>query len=176
MFTVGVPEIVSDVPTTLNAVPEPVVVIFPVPKAIVIVPEALNKPVESVNVDKVKVPAVNVNVLVVPNVKFAPKVTLNALLIEQANVVEPAVIMLAAPIVNKPVADQVVVLDKVILPETVSVPVEVKVQVAPVVVNEAQANAPVKVIVGEPELALTITLSIVVGAAAPEAPPEDNDQ
>jgi hypothetical protein len=49
------------------------------------------------------------------------------------------------------------------LPETVNVPVEVIVQVAPVVVNDRQVGVLDSVIVGEPELALTITGFIDVG-------------
>ena len=62
------------------------------------------------------------------------------------------------------------------LPETVNVPVEVNVQVAPVVVNEAQAGVLANVIVGEPELALTMTGFTDVGTLSPPVPPEVNDQ
>jgi hypothetical protein len=137
----------------------------------------LNSPVESVNVDNVNVPAVNVNVLVVPSVSALPKVTLNALLIELLIVTPFVVIVLFAAIVSAPVFDQVVVADKVILPETV-IPVDPAiVQVAPVVVNDRQGLAvPLTVIVGEPELALIITASAAVGTEAPPAPPEVADQ
>jgi len=78
--------------------------------------------------------------------------------------------------VNVPVADHVVVADKVMLPEIVKVPVDVNVQVAPVVVSDLQTNAPVNVIVGEPELPLTKTSSAAVGTDAPLEPPEVADQ
>ena len=54
-----------------HTVPVPVQVIFPVPKAIVLVFELLelNKPVVSVRLFRSNVPAVNVVVLADPNVK-----------------------------------------------------------------------------------------------------------
>ena len=70
----------------------------------------------------------------------------------------PLVVMVPVPL-NVIVfdADHVVVDDKVKLPLTVNVPVEVKVQVAPVVVSDLQTGEPDRVIVGLPELLSTIT-------------------
>jgi hypothetical protein len=80
----------------------------------------------------------------------------------------------------RPVPDQVVVADKVMLVvvplPTAKVPVPAIVQVAPVVVIDAQARVPVNVIVGEPEALLIITASLIVGTEAPPEPPEVVDQ
>ena len=78
--------------------------------------------------------------------------------------------------VIRPVADHVVVADSVMLPFNPSVPVEVSVQVAPVVVKDLQTGAPVNVTVGEPELASIIASSVKLGATAPPEPPEVFDQ
>jgi uncharacterized membrane protein len=140
-------------------------------------PVELNKPVESIKLDNVNVPAVKVNVLVVSSVKALPKVTLNALLIELLIVTPLVVIVLIAAIVKTPVFDHVVVEDKVMLPETVIPTVPAIVQVAPVVVNDRQGRVlTATVITGEPELASTITASEAVGTEAPPAPPEVADQ
>jgi len=72
-----------------------------------------------------------------------------------------------------PVADQVVVLDSVIAPAIVKAPVDVKVQVAPVVVKEAHEETPDKVIVGDPELPSIIAASFCDGATTPPDPPEE---
>jgi len=178
MFTVGVPVTVRPVPRTAHAVPEPVVVIAPVPNAKVRVPVVdENNPVESVKFDNVKVPAVNVNVLVVPSVSALPKVTLNALVILLLIVTVLVVMVLDAAMVRVPVFDHVVVEDRVMLPETVIPVVPAIVQVAPVVVKLKQGLAvPLVVMVGEPELASTITASAAVGTDAPPEPPEEVDQ
>jgi hypothetical protein len=86
------------------------------------------------------------------------------------------VIVPVARNVNVPVADQVVVDDSVMPPEIDNVPVDVNVQVAPVVVKDKQTNAPVSVIVGEPEALSIITASAAVGTEAPLEPPEAVDQ
>ena len=62
-------------------------------------------------------------------------------------------------IVITPVADHVVVADNVMLPFSWSVPVDDSVQVAPVVVKDAQAGIADNVTVGDPELLSTITAS-----------------
>jgi hypothetical protein len=174
MFTVGVPDTVREVLLVLNTVPDPLVVMLPVPNAKVRVPEVeLNNPVESVKVDNVKVPPVKVNVLVVPNVSALPNVTLNALLIELLIITPLVVIVLVAAMVKVPVFDHVVVADRVMLPETV-IPIDPAiVQVAPMVVRDRQGLAvPLTVMVGEPEAALTITASTAVGTLAPPPPPD----
>jgi hypothetical protein len=176
MFTVGVPDTVREVLLVLNTVPDPLVVMLPVPNAKVRTPVIeLNNPVESVKVDNVKVPPVKVNVLVVPNVSALPKVMLNALLIELLIVTPLVVIVLVAAMVKGPVFDHVVVADRVMLPETV-IPIDPAiVQVAPVVVRDRQGLAvPLTVITGEPEAALTITASAAVGTLAPPPPELEN--
>jgi len=73
ILTVGVP--VYDNPFALavsNTVPDPVVVMLPVPNAITLVFALLdeNSPQDSVNVLNDNVPRVSVNVAAVPNVKL----------------------------------------------------------------------------------------------------------
>jgi hypothetical protein len=62
-------------------------------------------------------------------------------------------------------------------PFNVMVPVDVSVQVAPVVVKDAQGvSVPLNVIVGEPELLSTIAASAGPGGKLPPVPPEVVDQ
>jgi hypothetical protein len=83
------------------------------------------------------------------------------------------VIVAVAVKVIVPVADHVVVLDSVIAPAIVKAPVDVKVQVAPVVVKEAHEAMPDKVTVGAPELPSIIAASFCDGATTPPDPPEE---
>jgi hypothetical protein len=114
-------------------------------------------------------------------VKALPNVTLpvpRVIVIGAVNVAaEDVIVVVPVPLnVTIPVPFQEVVADNVILPATLKVPVDVSVHVAPVVVMLRQFNAPVRVIVGEPEAALMITLSAAVGTDAPAAPPDVADQ
>jgi hypothetical protein len=167
---------------TVNTAPLPVVVMLPVPNSITrtLAPVELNNPVERVRLLRFSVPLNNVKVLVVPKVNALPNVRV---LPVELKVIEllintPLVVimLLIVSIVISPVALHVVVADRVMLPETVKVPVESIVQVAPVVVRDWQTNTPVNVIVGEPDAAFTITASAAVGTEAPPAPPEVADQ
>lgn len=158
--------------------PEPVVVMLPVPNANTRVPvPELNKPVDNVKLAKFNVPPLYVKVFVIPNVSALPKVRLNELLIELLIVTLLLVIVLIAIIDKLPVFDHVVVEDKVTLPETVIPIVPVIVQVAPVVVKDRHGLAvPLTVIVGEPDAELIITSSATVGTEAPPEPPDAVDQ
>jgi hypothetical protein len=122
---------------------------------------------------KSSVPDVNVNILVVVNA--SPNITADAAtsIVIGEEIETLSVVTVPEPLsVNMPVADHVVVADKVIPSGIVRVPVDVRVQVAPVVVNDAQLNDPDNVIVGEPELLSITTLSFKVGTACPPLPPE----
>jgi hypothetical protein len=101
-----------------------------------------------------------------------------ALIIKSLLSVLPFGVTVEVPVIVKAPLHEVavVVVDKVKLPAQAKVPVLVNVQVAPVVSKLAQFNAPVIVIVGEPELPLIITASVIVGTEAPPLPPEVVDQ
>jgi hypothetical protein len=163
----------------LKAVPEPVIVILPVPKAIDL-PEEFEEAYErhvKVEFPKSNVPELCVTAPVVVNAPLNVRVKDPADTIIGADIVTPLVVVVPVPVNDiAPVADQVVVVDKVKLPTHVKVPVDVNVHVAPVVVMLRQANAPVIVIVGLPLLPFTITSSAFVGTEAPLAPPEVADQ
>jgi hypothetical protein len=152
-----------------------------VPKAIARVLELLelNSPVVKVKLFRSRVPCVSVVVAVAGTVKALPNVNVRA---DPLNATEPDnetpfVVIVPVPLkVIKPVADHTVVADKVIPPVIVGVPVLVNVNEEPVVLIEPASNAPVNVMVPDPELASKNVESPAAGTNAPLEPPEVNAQ
>jgi hypothetical protein len=155
----------------------------PEPMVMVRVLELLEakRPVVTLKLAASKVPAVTVKVLADANVRALPSVTVPPLasIVTGPDTETPLVVtVLVALIVMVPEELQVVVADKVNEPAQFNVGVVpvANVNDDPVVVILLQANAPVMVIVPDPELALKNTSSAVVGTEAPVDPPDVADQ
>jgi hypothetical protein len=169
------------VPVILNIPPVPVAVIAPVvPKAItrVLVFALLNPPVVKVKLLRFNVPLYNTNELS-PNVNALPNVRVpptTSKVTGTENITLLVVIVLVALMTTVPALELTVVVDdKVRLPNKDKLEEKASEQVAPVVFKDKQL-AFETVILGDPELALTIALSGDPGTPAPPEPPEVKDQ
>lgn len=154
-LTTDVPVMVRFVPVlVVQTVPKPVTVTFPVPKAIVLVFELLlaNWPQVSVLLFRLSVPAVSVTSLLEATVKASckthePPVPLNVNGLEYETPFDVTVCEVVALSVIVPMLLNVFPEATDQLPETVIVPLLVKVMLLAETVKLKQVNAPVKVTV-----------------------------